>query len=209
MVSLARLALLAAILAIALPRAAVADADANANAEKEKLAQCGKDVCSIANSKKATGPDVSCDLVKTWQKADVQKAADYMNYSWGLGSAKCTVKLTLKRADLVAALTEHEYTFKFGKQHISCEIGDDKYTVSATVAPELTFKDGIAKKGTLQMDDIQGAALIKGVVWTAAALERNFGLFESDLVREVNRFLHTECPKYLTSAPVQKAGTHK
>jgi hypothetical protein len=207
MVNLIQFVLLAAILAIAAPHAALADA--NADAEKEKLNQCGKEVCTIAVSKKAAGPDVTCDLVKTWQKADVQKAADYMHYSWGLGSAQCKVKITLKRTDLVAALTEHEYTFKFGKQHISCEIGEDKYPVSATVAPELTFKDGFAKKGVLQMDDIQGAALIKGVVWTAAALERNFGLFESDLVREVNRFLHKECPKYLTSAPAQKAGTHK
>ena len=59
------------------------------------------------------------------------------------------------------------------------------------------------------MGDIEGAALIKGVVWTAAALERNFGLFEADLVREVNRFVQKECPKIMNSAPPPKTGTHK
>jgi hypothetical protein len=199
------LAFPAAIIALAASNLAFADTPE----EKERLAQCGKEVCAVAISKKASGADVTCDLVKTWQKADMQKAADYMSYSWGMGEARCLVKLTLKRADLVAALTAREYTFKFGKQHISCEIGDSKYPISATVAPELTFKDGVAKKGKLQMDDIQGAALIKGVVWTAAALERNFGLFEGDLIRETNRFLQTECPKLAGGAPTPKEGTNK
>jgi hypothetical protein len=48
------------------------------------------------------------------------------------------------------------------------------------------------------MHDIDGAVLIKGVVWTAAQLENNFGIFEKDLVREVNRFIQKECPKWVS-----------
>jgi hypothetical protein len=188
-----------------------ADASAadDSQAEYDKLAQCARELCSVIVDKKASGPDIACTLVKTWQKEQVQKAADYMSYSWGLGSAICTAQLSIKRVDLVAALTEHEYKLKFGKQHISCEIGEAKYPISATVAPELKFKDGTAKSGIVQMRDIEGAALIKGVVWSAAALERNFGLFDKDLIREANRFMRTECPKLLNGEQPQKAGTHK
>ncbi len=200
-----RLALAGVLLALSADGSAAADSQA----EKDKIAQCGRDICGIIVSKKPNGPDVTCDLVKTWEKEEIQKGADYKHVSWGLGQARCTAKLTIKRADVVAALTSREYTLKIGKQPVSCEIGADKYTIGATVAPELKFTDGVAASGTVQMDDIEGAALIKGVVWTAAALERNFGLFESDLIREVNCFVHTECPKLLNSNQPQKAGTHK
>ena len=152
---------------------------------------------------------MTCDLEKTWQKEDIQKGADYKHLSWGFGSARCTAKLNAKRADLVAALTSHEYTLKIGKQPVACEIGEEKYSIRATLAPELEFKDGAVTHGAVHMDDIEGSALIKGVVWTAAALERNFGLFESDLVREVNRFVQKECPKIMSSAQPPKTGTHK
>lgn len=197
--------LLGALLALAAYRPALGDSEA----EKEKLAQCARELCSIIVSKNAKGPDISCDLVKTWEKEEIQKGADYKNLSWGLGSARCTAKLNAKRADLVAALTSHEYTLKIGKQPVSCEVGADKYSISATLAPELTLKDGVIAQGSVHMDDIEGAALIKGVVWTAAALEKHFGLFEGDLVREANRFVQKECPKILSSAPSAKPGKNK
>ena len=200
-----RRTLLGAGLALAVHGSALADAPV----EKEKLAQCAKELCSIIVSKNAKGPDLTCDLAKTWEKEEIQKGADYKNISWGLGSARCTAKLNAKRADLVAALTSRDYTLKIGKQPVSCEIGTEKYTIRATLAPELTFKDGTNTRGALHMDDIEGSTLIKGVVWTAAALEQHFGLFEGDLVREVNRFVQKECPKIVGGAQSLKAGTHK
>lgn len=190
------LLLASAMLALATTHGAFADNPA----EKEKLAQCAKEICSIIASKDVNGPDLACDLTKTWEKDEIQKGAESKKISWGLGSAKCTAKLAVKRADLVAAITSPENTLKIGKQPVSCEIGAEKYTVSATLAPELVFKDGTNTRTALHMDDIQGAMLIKGVVWTAATLEQNFGLFQSDLVREVNRFVHKECPKILSNA---------
>jgi hypothetical protein len=88
------------------------------------------------------------------------------------------------------------------KQSISCEIdrNGEKYPVSVTMAPELKFKDGKATNASLHMDDIQGATLIKGVVWTAATLEQNFGLLEGDTLREINRFVQKECPKVVADS---------
>jgi hypothetical protein len=175
-------------------------ASADSEEEKRKLAQCAKEICSIIVSKNAKGPDVTCDLTKTWEKEDIQKGAESKSITWGLGSAKCSAKVSIKRADIVAALTSPEIRFKFSKQPFSCEIGTDKYPISATLAPVLKFRDGTNIGASLRMDDIQGATLIKGVVWTAAALEQHLGIFEGDLVREVNRFVQKECPKIVSGA---------
>jgi hypothetical protein len=183
-------------LSVALAGAALADTDA----DKAKLAQCGKDICAIITAKSASGPDVSCDVTKTWEKEEIQKGADQKKLSWGLGSAKCSAKISVKRSAIVDAVSLPENSFKLDKQSVSCEIGSEKYTVSATLSPELKFKDGATTAVSLHMADIEGATLIKGVVWTAATLEQNFGLFESDMIREVNRFIKKECPKILGEA---------
>ncbi len=197
--------LLGAILALAVHGSALADTPE----EKEKLAECAKQMCSMVASKNAHGPDLTCDLTKSWAKEDLEKGADYKHISWGFGSARCNAKVTVKRADIIAALTSHEYKLKISKQAIACEIGEEKYTIRATLAPELTLKDGAVTHGELHMDNIEGTALIKGVVWSAAALERHFGLFENDVVRESNKFLQKECPKILATQPPPKPAKHK
>jgi hypothetical protein len=176
-----------------LPVATLADTEA----DEAKLAQCGKDICAIIVSKKASGPDLSCDLTKTWQKAEIQKGADSKYLMWGLGSAKCSAKIKAKRSEIIAAVTAPEITFRLDKQSIACEIGAERYELRATMAPELTFKQGATTAVSLHMDNIHGAPLIKGVVWTAATLEENFGILQKDMVREVNRFIKKECPKIL------------
>jgi hypothetical protein len=168
--------------------------------EKEKLVQCAKDVCGIIVSKDASGPDLSCDLTKTWEKEDLQKGADEKKITWGLGSARCSIKVSAKRSDLVLALTAPVNVLKVGKQSVACEIGEEKYPISISSDPEVNFKDGAATAVALHVADIKGTTLIKGVVWTAAELEKHFGLLQSDMVREVNKFIQKECPKILSAA---------
>ena len=173
--------------------AAVADT----SADDAKLAQCAKDICSIIVSKKKTGPDLNCDLAKTWNRDEIQRGANSANLLWNFGSAKCSARVKVKRSELIAAVTAPEITFRFDRQSFACEVGTEKYELRATIAPELKFKQGATTAVSLHMDNIQGAPLIKGVVWTAVKLEENFGLFQKDMVREVNRFIKKECPKIL------------
>jgi len=190
-----RAALLACLFALALGHGARADREE----EKKKLYQCAKDLCSIILSKNPKGPDLVCDVTKTWDKKQIQKGADSKNIGWGLGSATCSAKFTIKRADIVAALTSPEAKFKPGRQSVACQVGTDQYPISATLSPELRFKNGTSTAGSLRIEDIKGAVLIKGAVWTAAQLERHFGIFEKDLVREVNHFVQKECPKWVSA----------
>jgi len=175
--------------------AAFTSAFADTAEEKQKLAQCAKDICGIIVSKDANGPDLTCDLTKTWEKDDIQKGAESKKITWGLGSARCSVKVSAKRSDLVSALTSPENTLKIGKQSIACEIGEEKYPVSLSLDPEIGFKGGAATAVSLHTADIQGTTLIKGVVWTASELEKHFGVLQGDMIREVNRFVQKECPK--------------
>ena len=173
---------------------------AGSEEEKKKLYKCASDVCAIIVSKNPKGPDLTCDVTKTWDKEQIQKGANSKHISWGLGAATCHVKFQFKRADIIAAMTAPKATFKPGKQYVACEVGEDKYPIRATLTPELEFKGGNVAGASLGIHNIEGAVLIKGAVWTAARLEGNFGIFEKDLVREVNRFVHKECPKWVVPA---------
>lgn len=166
-------------------------------ADTAKLAQCAKDLCGIIVSKKTSGPDLNCDLTKTWQKEDIQKGANSKNLMWDLGSARCHAKVSAKRPDILAAIGAQQSTFRLEKQAFACEVGAEKYQLQATLAPEIVFKNGAATSVSLHMADIQGSPLIKGVVWTAVKLEESFGILQKDMVREVNRFIKKECPKIL------------
>ncbi|MFZ1107409.1 MAG: hypothetical protein WAN43_03530 [Rhodomicrobium sp.] len=189
-----------AVLAIGAAVALTGAALAGIEEDNAKIASCGKALCAIIVSKDANGPDVSCDLTKTWEKDEIQKGADSKKISWGLGSAQCKVKVSVKRAAIVSAISAPEDTFKFDKQSVACEIGSEKYEIRATIAPELKFKDGATTAVSLHINNIEGAALIKGVVWTAATLESTFGILQKDLIREVNKFINKECPRMLSES---------
>ena len=178
------------------PGAALADTDA----DNAKLAQCAKDICAIITSKKASGPDLSCDLAKTWDKDAYPKRRGFEKYVVGPRFGKVQRQGKAKRSEIIAAVTAPEITFRLDKQSVACEIGTERYELRATMAPELKFKGGSTTAVSLHMDNIQGAPLIKGVVWTAATLEENFGILQNDMVREVNRFIKKECPKILGNA---------
>jgi hypothetical protein len=167
--------------------------------EKQNLSQCELALCTIIGEKKKEGADFTCDATKTWQKEDIEKGATEKKLTWGFGRARCTVKVALKRADVVDALTQPDFTLVVDKQPVECEIerSTDKYPIKMTLAPKVTFKNGKVTGANLGVDNIEGATLIKGVVWTAATLEKNFGLFQSDLVREMNKFIEKQCPKRL------------
>ncbi len=192
----------AAVLALGVTLVSPVLAESAADTEKQVLAKCERDICSVLAEKNKEGADVTCDLTKTWQKEEIEKGAQEKKLTWGFGRARCNVKLSLRRADLVDALVQADYTLKVDKQPVDCEIerNEEKYPITMTLAPELKFKGGKVAEADLGVDNIEGTTLIKGVVWTAATLEQNFGLFEGDIVREVNKFIEKQCPKRLAES---------
>ncbi|MDX2265676.1 MAG: hypothetical protein NW215_11995 [Hyphomicrobiales bacterium] len=174
--------------------AAVADAT-----EKERLKKCEVDLCTIIAEKKKDGADLSCDLSKTWAKEDISKEAEEKKLSWGLGDAKCGLSLKVARADIVSAVSDADYTLKIPPQKIACEVeqGGTKYPITLNLAPVVKFKSGEAQEASLGVSDIEAAAVIKGVIWTAAKMEENFGIFHQDILKDINKFISKKCPKTL------------
>jgi hypothetical protein len=67
--------------------------------------------------------------------------------------------------------------------------------VKVTLAPKISFKDGKAQRGWINVRKIEAPAVIRGAIWTAAQIEDKFGLFHGDMIAEINEFIGMKCPK--------------
>lgn len=165
--------------------------------EKARLKGCEKRLCAIILAREPEGDDLACDITKTWAEKSIKGGVERGTVSWSLGDAQCKVKISMKRAAIIAALTQPKYRLVVAPHKLNCRVEDDGdiTKVSLTIAPRVTFKNGRAVKGKFGLRDIKAPALIKGAIWTVNKLEKNFGLFEEDLLKEVNKFVHKKCAK--------------
>lgn len=168
--------------------------------EKAKLEACERTMCELFVKKEAAGSDLSCTVSKTWAGDKIKKGAESKSLDWSLGDARCTLALSLKRADVLKALGDPEFELKLDPQNVKCELeGDDQSvsTATLTLAPVLKFKAGKVDELSLGIDNIEAPALVHGTIWTVAKLEDTFGLFHSDMVSDVNEFIYEKCPSRL------------
>jgi hypothetical protein len=167
--------------------------------EKENLDACEKSMCELLVKKDPAGGDLKCDLAKTWAKDKIKSGIEGKKLSWSLGDARCGISLTANRQSIVDALTKPEYELKLEKHTVKCEVERDKEVtaINISLAPKLQMKDGKVVKAWLGVGDIEAPAAIKGAIWTVAQMEDTFGIFHSDLVKDVNKFVNEKCPKRL------------
>lgn len=168
--------------------------------EKSKLEACEQSMCELFVKKEATGSDVSCIVGKTWAGDKIKKGAESKSLDWSLGDARCTLALSLKRADVVKALNDPEFELKLDPQAVKCELESEDKSISTatlTLAPVLKFKAGKVDELTLGIDNIEAPTLVHGTIWTVAKLEDTFGLFHADMVSDVNEFIYEKCPARL------------
>jgi hypothetical protein len=167
--------------------------------EKEKLEACERSLCTILVKRETAGGDLQCALQKTWAGARIKEGVEQKKLTWGFGDVRCSIDVVAKRQDMVDALTKPDYEFKLGTHTVRCDVERDKEAMKVSVAlsPKFQFKDGKAVKAWLGIGTIEAPAVVKGAIWTAAQLEDTFGIVHSDLLREINRFVHDRCPKRL------------
>jgi hypothetical protein len=164
--------------------------------DKERLQQCDRDLCGIVKAKSPDGLDLSCELSQTWYKEEIAEAVKKGRLTWPFGDARCSVQVDIGRALLVKALTQPNYTLKIPPQPVMCEIGTEgsREEVKANMAPEIRFKDGKATSVSLGVQNIEGNAIVRNVVWAAWKIEANFGFFQDDFVKGVNKYIKEHCP---------------
>jgi hypothetical protein len=188
-------ACLAAVLALGCGSALALEED---KGEKERLAACERNLCGILVKKEA-GDDFKCALQKTWAGKSIKDGVEQKKLTWGFGDVRCSLDLTVKRQEMIDALTKPEYEFKLGTHTVRCDVEREKEVMKISVAmsPKFQFKDGKASKAWLGIGTIEAPTVLKGAIWTVAQLEDTFGIVHSDLIREINEFVYQRCPKRL------------
>ena len=162
--------------------------------EKANLKKCELSICELIVKKKADGGPISCDLSKTWGKADLEKGAKAGKLAWKWGDAHCATKISIARAPLIKALTADKYDLKLDPTPVTCNIGSgEKSKVSFTLAPTLSFEKGEAKKARLGLDNIKGSFMKRMALKTAQLVDKSH-IIDGILAKEVNKFISKKCP---------------
>ena len=162
--------------------------------EQQAIKACERQLCTAVLGRAPAGPDVKCDVAKTWDR-DTLKKGDSSSVSWGFGDARCAVDLNLSRADLIAALTQPKHVVRVPEHQVKCVVEQDgkPKPVLVKLAPKLEFKNGKADKIWINLNEVDGPTAVKATVSLAASLEDNLGIFHRSMVKSVNKFLHTRC----------------
>ena len=188
-------------LAVALIGVPEASALEQSATEREVIKACEKRLCDIVVGKQPAGDDLNCPLSKTWAQSSIKGGIEKRKLTWSLGDARCSADLSLKRDAVLGAVTKPEAALEFPAHDVKCEVEREKEitTVNITLAPKVTFKNGAADKMWLNVKTIEAPAIVKGAIWTAAQIEDNFGLFQSEIISEINDLVQKKCPKVVTS----------
>lgn len=165
--------------------------------EKEKLKACEAQICGVILNKGPAEGTLAYDLWKTWEKSSIVDGVKEKKISWTFGDAQCGVALSLPNATIVSALTQSTHELKFAPHQVSCVIerSEGMTDVKIEMAPKISFRDGKAYKAWLNVTKIDAPTMIKGAIWTVTKLEDNFGLFHSQMIKEINKFMHRKCAK--------------
>lgn len=163
--------------------------------EREGRKACKVAICAAFHNK-AGVEDISCSVLKTWRKEQLQKMIERAKVSWPWGRVKCVADIRLKRTDLVKAMTEPTYVADIDQHQVNCEIERDKEPpakISFAFKPKVTFSGGKATKASLNWGAIDAPTLVKGAMWTATATDNTFNVLQSTLIDDINDFIGPKC----------------
>lgn len=192
--NISSLAVAAAVLVVTAASASALD---EAKGEKEALKACEKSLCELVTKKSPDSGEFTCALTKTWPKEELKEGSAAGRISWGFGGARCTLDLKLARATVIAAVKDPKATLQFPDHTVKCLIEGEKEptNVTAKLAPKAEFEGGKVSKVWVNLKEVEGSTVIKGLAFTAAKLEDNVGVFHSALVKSLNHLIHEKCPK--------------
>ena len=90
-------------------------------AEREARKACKIEICSAFHNRKP-GPDLTCDVLKTWRKEQLDKMVAKAKVSWPWGAVQCTAKVKLNREQLIKGMTEPKYEAALEKHEVACVV---------------------------------------------------------------------------------------
>jgi len=165
-------------------------------AEKEARKACKIEICGVLATKDPAGPDISCDIVKTWREATITKMLGGQ-FEWPWGKAVCQSKLVVKREVLAKAMSEASYQAVMPSQKLSCTLDQKKdgkpYTIDVSIAPKVAFESGKAVTASLNWGKASGPMLVYAVIYAGTGLDNATNILGPEVVRLVNEFTGKKC----------------
>jgi len=172
-------------------------------AEKEARKACKIEICDIIATKEPRGPDVACDVIKTWRSEDIVKMlGGHINWPWG--KAVCQSKLTLKRAPLAKAMSEASYKIAMESQTVRCSLyqeGGKPYVVEIELAPKVTFENGKATEASINWGEVSAPMLIYPLLYAGSGLDNSANVLGPEVVRLTNEFIGKGCAEVKDELP--------
>ncbi|HRD75052.1 MAG TPA: hypothetical protein PK264_03800 [Hyphomicrobiaceae bacterium] len=163
--------------------------------EREDRKGCKIQICSAFALKKP-GPDIGCNVYKTWRKEQIVKMVSKGGLQWLWGKARCAADIKLPRAGLLKAVEGGEHEMVLEKHVATCDIerpGETPFTMKVTFQPKVTFKGGKAVKASLNWGDVDAPIVAKTAIWTLTAADNKLGVLQSSMVEDINDFMGPKC----------------
>ncbi len=177
-------------------RPPVDDLTPEERAEKEARRACKVELCSVIASKDPNGPDISCDVVKTWrEKAITKMLGGRVEWTWG--KAVCTSRLVVERKALAKAMSEPKYELSLPEQKAHCKLEQkgegEPYAVDIALAPKVMFENGKAMEARLNWGEASAPMLIYALIYAATGLDNQTNVLGPEVVNMVNGFTTKKC----------------
>jgi hypothetical protein len=143
-------------------------------AQKDARKACKAEICDILATRDPNGPDVSCDIVKTWREATIAKMLGN-KIDWPWGKAVCQSKLELKRAALAKAMSERKYEVTLPVQKLRCTLAQKKegepYAIEVSIAPKVAFENGKAVEARLNWGEASAPMLVYALIYAGTGFD--------------------------------------
>lgn len=179
-------------------------------AEKESRKACKIEICDVLATRNPDGPEVDCDITKTWREEDIIKMLGNKS-SWPWGKAVCKSKLALARETLARAMSEGDYQVALPSQTVRCTLdrkeGGEPYTVDIELAPKVKFKDGKAVDASLNWGKVSAPMLIYPLIYAGTGLDNSTNVLGPIVTRMVNEFTSKKCAAVKSELPSSKGNT--
>ncbi len=166
--------------------------------EKEDRKACKIEICK-AFAQPGDGPNITCDVTKTWLAAEIQKGFLGDKLTWPWGHARCNASIALDRKAIAEAARKPSATMKLKKHNIACKLDrkDPKkgavYDIKLSIEPTVTFENGKATKAVMGWSNIEAPVLAKTAIWSATVADSTFSVIANGVVRNINAFLTSKC----------------
>jgi hypothetical protein len=168
--------------------------------EKEKAARksCKIEICK-AFAAPTQGAPITCEVTKTWTKAEILARVVGGSYVWGYGHMQCNLALNLDRNELAKALKDPTAKSSFAEHKLVCNVDDadaakgKAFSVNVALTPVATFEKGEAKSVELQPVKIDGSAVASAAVTSLMAIDKASGLVSRGAAADINSFFYTNC----------------